>query len=126
MAAQSEVTSFTPSPVGNKTINFNGAFTPSTILLWAGPRSGTTETIDIHSLGALDIPNGISTGISNLDDATSKQTKASNTDWAHYNRSAGVITKLISITAVSAASGSITVNIGTANTGYTVYGIAIA
>jgi hypothetical protein len=126
MAAQSEVTSFTPSPTGNKTINFNGTFIPSTFLLWCGPRSGTTETIDLASLGAIDIPNAIAVGQSNITDATGRQTKSSNTEWTHYNRVSGTLTKIISITGVSAAAGSITVNVGTANSGYTVYGIAIA
>src|SRR5690348_15373081 len=126
MSVQSEVISFTPSPTGNKTLNLNGTFTPSTLLLWCGPRTGTTETIDIASIGALDVPNGFSVGQSNLDDATSKQTKSSTSEWTHYNRSGGVITKLIGLTVVSSAAGSITVNVGTANGSYTVYGIAIA
>lgn len=125
MAAQSEVISFTPS-AGNHALSLSGTFTPSTVMLWCGPRSGTTETIDLSSLGAIDIPNGNNVGQSNISDATSKQTKASNTDWTHYNRVAGVLTKIIAITGVSATAGTVTLNVGTANTGYTVYGIAIA
>jgi len=126
MAAQSEVISFTPNPTGNKTLSLNGTFTPSTLLLWAGPRSSTTETIDLNSIGAIDIPNALNTGQSNFDDSTGKQTKTSNTEFTHYNRVSGTITKVIAITGVSAAAGSVTVNVGTANSSYTVYGIAIA
>lgn len=126
MAAQSEVISFTPNPGGNKTLSLNGNFIPSTLLLWAGPRSGTVESTDLGSLGAIDIPNALNTAQSNLDDATGKVTRTSNSEWTHYNRVAGVNTKVIAITGVSAAAGSVTVNIATNTTSYTVYGIAIA
>lgn len=125
MAAQSEVIEFTATPAGNQTLSLNGSFTPSTLILWAGPRTGTTETIDLNSIGAIDIPNAVNIGQSNLNDATSKQTKDSLTEWIHYNRSGGVIIKVISITGVSAAAGSVTINIGTA-ANYPVQGIAIA
>lgn len=127
MASQSELISFTPNPAGNKTLLLNsGTFTPSTVLLWAGARSGTTETTNFFSLGAIDIPNGLNTARSNITDGTGSQSIISNTVWRHRNRVAGTISDVITITGVSAAAGSVTVNIGTATTAYTVYGIAIA
>lgn len=125
MSAQSEVISFTPS-AGNHALSLSGNFVTSTVLLWCGPRSGTTETINLSSVGAIDIVNTVSVGQSNFDDATGKQTKSSNTEWTHYNRVSGTLTKKIAITGVSSSAGTVTLNVGTADTGYTVYGIAIA
>lgn len=117
-----ELGSFTPSPAGNKTLILSGAFTPTYVEFWVGPRSGTTETVNIASKGVVDITNGNSASQSNYTDATGSQTKGTSASCIfHYNRVAGAITKVIDITYVSNAAGQFTVNIGTASTLYTVF-----
>lgn len=122
-----ELGSFTPTPTGNKTLNLAGTETPSYIDFWVGPRNATTETVDMVSIGSVDITNGNATWQSNYSDTTGQQTKngfGSSTGSSclqHYNRVAGTISKIIDLTFVSAASGAFTVNVGTANANYKVY-----
>lgn len=117
-----ELGSFTPSPAGNKTLLLSGSFTPTYVEFWVGPRSGTTETSNLHSFGTVDITNGNSVAESNFTDGTGSQTKGTSASCIfHYNRVAGAITKVIDITYVSNAAGQLTVNIGTASTLYTVF-----
>lgn len=121
-----ELGSFTPSPAGNKTININGTQTPTYIRFWVGPRSGTTETYDMVSIGAVDITNGNATWQSNVAGSVS-QTKngvgGSTTSMCltHYSIVAGAISKRIELKFVSAASGQFVINVVTADAGYTVY-----
>lgn len=122
-----ELTSTTPNPAGNKTINLSGTETPSYIRCWVGPRTGTTETTNLVSFGAVDITNGNATWQSNYGDSTGFQTKngvgASTTSsmLQHWARVTGTLTKIIDIEFVSAASGAFTVNVVTNNVNYTVY-----
>lgn len=122
-----ELGSFTATPSGNNTINLNGTETPTYIDFWIGPRSGTTETANLSSFGSVDITNGVATFQSNFTDGTGSQTKnGSGTSTGssclqHYARSGGVITKVVDIKFVSAASGQFTVNIVTPNANYAVF-----
>lgn len=122
-----ELTSFTPSPSGNTTINLSGSETPTYMDLWVGSRTGTTETANLGSFGCVDITNGNATWQSNFTDSSGSQTKngvGSSTGSSclqHYARVSGTITKVVDIKFVSATSGAFTVDIVTANANYTVY-----
>ena len=118
-----ELGSFTPNPTGNTTLTLNGSFTPTWIDFWVGPRTGTTETVNMASFGCVDITNGNATWQSNFSGSTN-QTKngvGSSTGTSclqHYNPAN---TKVIDIKFVSAASGQFVVDVVTANVNYTVY-----
>lgn len=121
-----ELGSFTASPTGNKVLNLAGTQTPTYIKFWCGPRTGTTETYSMESMGVVDITNGNATWQSNVA-GTVSQTKngvgGSTTSMCltHYSIVAGAISKRIELKFVSAASGTFTVNIVTADANYTVY-----
>lgn len=127
MATVMELTSFVPNPSGNNTFNLNGLETPAYIDFWIGPRNSTTETVNMHSFGAVDITNGNATWQSNYTDGTGSQTKngvggsTTSSCLQHYTRVSGTITKVVDIKFVSAASGQFVINVVTASSSYTVY-----
>lgn len=122
-----ELGSFTNGSTGNHAISLNGLETPTYIDFWVGPRTGTTETANMHSFGAVDITNSNAMFQTNFTDGTSSQTKngsGSSTGSSclqHYARVAGVLTKVIDMTFVSVASGTFTINLTTANANYAIY-----
>lgn len=122
-----ELGSFANGTTGNTTLTLSGAETPTYVDFWVGPRTSTTETVNMHSFGAVDITNGNATWQSNFTDGTGSQTKngvggsTTSSCLQHYNRSAGVITKILDIKFVSAASGSLTLNLVTANVNYSIF-----
>jgi hypothetical protein len=122
-----ELGSFSNASTGNTTINLNGIETPTYIDFWCGPRSGTTESASLYSIGAVDITNGNATYLSTLADDTHNQTKSGtgtstgSSCLVHYAVVAGVITKVVEIKFVSAASGSFVVNYLTASSVYDVF-----
>lgn len=119
--------SFLATPSGNNTFSLNGAFTPTFIDFWVGPRDATTESVNMASFGNVDITNDNATWQSNFTDGTGSQTKAGkgtstgSSCLQHYNRVSGTITKILDLTFVSAGAGTFTVNLGTANGSYRIY-----
>src|SRR4029077_10387769 len=125
--AAPELGSFTPGSTGNKALSLaNGTGTPVYVELWCGPRTGTTETYDLISIGTIDIGNGNATWQSNVSGSVS-QTKngvgGSTTSMCltHYAIVAGAISKRIELKFVSVAAGTLTINVVTADANYTVY-----
>lgn len=122
-----ELGSFANGSTGNTTLTLNGTEIPAYVDFWVGPRSGTTETSNLRSFGAVDITNGNATWQSNFTDGTGSQTKngsggsTTSSCLQHWNRVAGTLTKIIDIKFVSAASGSLTLNIVTANASYSIF-----
>lgn len=121
--AAPELTSTTPNPVGNTTLVLLGAGVPTGFDIWVGPRTGTTETVNMSSFGYCDIANGNSTWQSNFG-GTTHQTKngvggsTTTSCLQHYNPSG---TKVIDIEFVSAAAGTLTLDIVKNNVNYTIY-----
>lgn len=114
-----ELGSFTNGSTGNTTLNLTGTFTPTYIDFWVGPRTNTTETKLMHSIGAVDITNGNQTALSTFANTSDFLTKATSSSCiTHYNPGN---TKIIDATFVSAAAGSFTINLTTANASYRVY-----
>lgn len=127
MALSQEVGSFAKGTTGNNTVNLNGAFTPSRIHLWVGPRSATTETSNLSSFGYIDVGQSISVCQSNFSGSIGHQTISSTSKCLlHYANVAGVITKVLDLTYVSVAAGAFTVNFGTANANYSIFFEALA
>lgn len=122
-----ELGSFANGTTGNTTLLLNGTEVPTYIDFWVGPRTGTTETANMYSVGAVDITNGNATWQSNFTDGTSSQTKngvggsTTSSCLQHYARVAGTLTKVIDIKFVSVAAGQITLNLVTANANYSVF-----
>ncbi len=124
--AAPELGSFTPGSTGNKTLSLNGAGTPVYVEFWCGPRTSTTESYDLVSIGQVDIGNGNATWQSNVS-GTVSQTKngsgGSTTSMCltHYAIVTGAISKRIELKFVSAAAGTLTINVVTADANYTVF-----
>lgn len=124
--AAPELGSTTPNPTGNVAMGTTGGGTPTGIEFWVGPRTGTTEAVNLDSFGYVDITNGLATWQSNFNDGTRQCKNGAGTSTGssclqHYNKSAGVVTKIIDLKFVSAAAGQFTINVVTANVNYTVF-----
>lgn len=113
-----EVGGFSAGTTGNKTINLNGAFTPSFIEFDVGPRLSTNETDIRRSTGCTDGTNhyAISTFA-----GTNKGTRESTTKCImHYIDNAGTATLKVQGSWVSFGSGQFVVNMDTVDSNYVI------
>ena len=124
--AAPELGSFSNGTTGNTTISLNGAGTPVFLEFWAGARSSTTESSDIHSVGFVDIGNAVAAWQSNLAADTLNQTKdgagaSTGVCFTHYAVVTGAISKRVEFKFVSVAAGQFTVNLTAADANYPIY-----